>query len=204
MYNHFQSYHVFFVIGWILIMSLLDVVKQTHATETMFGVCVDVFILLSLPLSFSEIVRVLRLLIGENGGAALPQHTIRDRNGDSRRSELDFVALVGFAHTWLMFSRLLYVIFSDHSTFDSTIPIPLLFVFFHGPTTALASLLFTIVIYGMFLQTWGIRPDDWGVFKEIYLITTVPLKRLTRGARRVVAGLIALIEGFSATETAGP
>ncbi|KAJ3727620.1 hypothetical protein C8R42DRAFT_656056 [Lentinula raphanica] len=193
--NRSQSFHAFFLVTVVSVLgvSLLDVIKQTHDTEIMFGVCIEIIILLSLPLSFFETIRVLRVLIGEDGGASLPQHIRNGSYSRHGRPELDFVALVGFAPTWLMFSRLLCVIF-DHSTFKLTIPIPLLFVFFHGPTAILGSLWFTIVIYGKCLQTCGIGRDDWG-----------PLKKLMRGARCIIAGFIALLEGqigFSVAENA--
>ncbi|KAJ3818045.1 hypothetical protein F5880DRAFT_1617725 [Lentinula raphanica] len=193
MRTQYQLLYVFLVITSTLIVSLLDVLKRTYAAS--IGIYIDIAVLSWLPLSFFGAMRVLRGCMGEVPVGSLPLRRMDQIRLDqvSLGQPEDFTILLGFGHTWLMFNRLSYVILyqSSDSALNSTIPSPLLFTFCHGPGAILVSLLFTIIFFGICLQSCGISQPRWGYFLYVYLMVTVPMTRLTTLFR----WSIALLEG---------
>ncbi|KAJ3746968.1 hypothetical protein EV360DRAFT_76367 [Lentinula raphanica] len=104
-----KLFYVFFVISSILVVSILDAFNQTCAEERVWnGIYIDITILLWIPLSFFMTIWVLRGCISEISDPILPLQK-NDRNLESTGQPEDFIILLGFGHTWLMFSRLSYV-----------------------------------------------------------------------------------------------
>ncbi|KAJ3969832.1 hypothetical protein EV361DRAFT_918862 [Lentinula raphanica] len=191
-----KLFYVFFVISSILVVSILDAFNQTCAEERVWnGIYIDITILLWIPLSFFMTIWVLRGCISEISDPILPLQK-NDRNLESTGQPEDFIILLGFGHTWLMFSRLSYVIF-DQFTFTSTIPSPLLFAFCHGPKAIFALSLFTAILFGICLQSCGIGRERWGYFLYVYLMVIVPLGQLAvmfRWSIALLEGRIGILE----------
>ncbi|KAJ3976508.1 hypothetical protein EV361DRAFT_275451 [Lentinula raphanica] len=174
-----QLLYVFFIVNSTLVVSLLDLLKQSYA-DVMNGIYIDVALFSWLPMSFFITAMFLPVKPDLEAGAGSTQI------GQPK----DIVALLGCGHTWLNLNRLvsgtpviqnfhtlhrlnvhhLHIppAISDRHRSNCTIPSPLLFAFCYAPEAIIVSLLLTIILYGLCLQACDIEERRWGYFQSVY------------------------------------